>query len=160
MKEDVEMKLREKKKITLREYHKKRMLMSITLFIAEIFENIIELNKLDEKMWASVIFIILAVLSTVFAVLWLYASFQNVDKEDELARENMLKAHDNISTTFLLMMAAVVMLSLFWNGSITFKINGDNLYKYWMVIWFSYMTLESGFFLHHEGKLSTDEEDE
>ena len=49
---------------------------------------------------------------------------------------------------------------MFWEGSITIKINIDRLYQVWFIFWFSYMTLESGFFLHHEGKLSTDEEDE
>lgn len=53
-----------------------------------------------------------------------------------------------------------IFISMFWDGSITIKINSDRLYQVWFIFWFSYMTLESGFFLHHEGKLSTDEEDE
>jgi hypothetical protein len=39
-------------------------------------------------------------------------------------------------------------------------ISSSLFFSRWFIFWFSYMTLESGFFLHHEGKLSTDEEDE
>ena len=151
---------KEKKKITLREYHKKRMAAGVAIVATQIFENLVKHFKLDEKIWASVIFVVLAALSLIFAVIWLYASCQNVDKEDELAKENMLKAHENISALFLFILAIVVILTMFWDGSITVKINSDRILDCWLIFWFGYMTLESGFFLHHEGKLSTDEEDE
>ena len=109
---------------------------------------------------ATVIFVVLTAMTALFAVIWLYASCQKVDKEDEMAKENMLKAHQNITTVFLIILAVAIFISMFWYGSITIKINSDRLYQVWFIFWFSYMTLESGFFLHHEGKLSTDEEDE
>lgn len=151
---------REKKKITLREYHKKRMAAGVTMVATQIFENVMEHFKLDETIWASVIFVVLAALALIFAVIWLYASCQKVDKEDEMAKENMLKAHQSITKVFLIILAVAIFISMFWDGSITIKINSDRLYQVWFIFWFSYMTLESGFFLHHEGKLSTDEEDE
>ena len=151
---------KEKKKITLREYHKKRIAAGVTMVATQIFENVMEHFKLDETIWASVIFVVLAALALIFAVIWLYASCQNVDEEDELAKENMLKAHENVSKLFLYILALVVILTTFWDGSITVKINSDNILHGWLIIWFGYMSLESGFFLHHEGKLSTDEEDE
>lgn len=154
------MKLRKKKNITLREYHKKRMFTGIGILVTEIFENVMEHFKLDETIWASVIFVVLAALALIFVVIWLYASCQKVDKEDEMAKENMLKAHQSITKVFLIILAVAIFISMFWDGSITIKINSDRLYQVWFIFWFSYMTLESGFFLHHEGKLSTDEEDE
>ena len=38
---------KEKKKITLREYHKKRMVTGIAILVTEIFENTAEHYKLD-----------------------------------------------------------------------------------------------------------------
>ena len=38
---------KEKKKITLREYHKKRMVTGIAILVTEIFENTVEHYKLD-----------------------------------------------------------------------------------------------------------------
>ena len=140
---------KEKKKITLREYHKKRMVTGIAILVTEIFENTAEHYKLDNTTWATVIFVVLAAMTALFAVIWLYASCQKVDKEDEMAKE-----------MFLIILAVAIFISMFWEGSITIKINSDRLYQVWFIFWFSYMTLESGFFLHHEGKLSTDEEDE
>lgn len=151
---------REKKKITLREYHKKRMVTGIAILVTEIFENTAEHYKLDNTTWATVIFAVLAALALIFAVIWLYASCQNVDEEDELAKKNMLKAHENVSKLFLYILVLVVILTMFWDGSITVKINSDRILHGWLIIWFGYMTLESGFFLRQEGKLSTDEEDE
>ncbi|MFR7868064.1 hypothetical protein [Ruminococcus bicirculans (ex Wegman et al. 2014)] len=151
---------KEKKKITLREYHKKRMVTGIAILVTEIFEKTAEHYKLDNTTWATVIFVVLAAMTALFAVIWLYASCQKVDKEDEMAKENMLKAHQSITKMFLIILAVVIFISMFWEGSITIKINSDRLYQVWFIFWFSYMTLEIGFFLHHEGKLSTDEEDE
>ena len=151
---------KEKKKITLREYHKKRMVTGIAILVTEIFENTVEHYKLDNTTWATVIFVVLAAMTALFSVIWLYASCQKVDKEDEMAKENMLKAHQSITKMFLIILAVAIFISMFWEGSITIKINSDRLYQVWFIFWFSYMTLESGFFLHHEGKLSTDEEDE
>ena len=151
---------REKKKITLREYHKKRMVTGIAILVTEIFENTVEHYKLDNTTWATVIFVMLATMTALFAVIWLYASCQNVDEEDELAKENMLKAHENVSKLFLYILALVVILTMFWDGSITVKIDSDNILHGWLIIWFGYMSLENGFFLRQEGKLSADEEDE
>ena len=151
---------KEKKKITLREYHKKRMFTGIGILITEIFENTVEHYKLDDTKWATVIFVVLAAVTALLAIVWLYASCQKVDKEDEMAKENMLKAHQNITTVFLIILAVAIFISMFWDGSITIKINSDRLYQVWFIFWFTYMTLESGFFLLQEGKLSTDEEDE
>lgn len=151
---------KEKKKITLREYHKKRMVTGIAIIATQVFENTVEHYKLDDRIWASISFVVLGALSLVFAVIWLYASCQKVDKEDELAKENMLKAHDDISRLFIIVLAIAVFISIFWNGSVTVKITSDTISNSWMIIWFGYMTLESGFFLHHEGKLNVDEEDE
>ena len=151
---------KEKKKITLREYHKKRMAAGIAIVVMQIFNNTVEHYKVDDKIWASVLFIVLAVLSLVFAVIWLYASCQDVDKEDELAKENMLKTHNDILTLCLILLAIAVLVSIFWDGSLTVKITSDTISNSWLIIWFGYMTLESAFFLHHEGKLSIDEEEE
>ena len=80
---------KEKKKITLREYHKKRMVTGIAILVTEIFENTVEHYKLDNTTWATVIFVVLAAMTALFVVIWLYASCQKVDKEDEMAKENM-----------------------------------------------------------------------
>ena len=48
---------KEKKKITLREYHKKRMVTGIAILVTEIFENTVEHYKLDNTTWATVIFV-------------------------------------------------------------------------------------------------------
>ena len=130
------------------------MVTGIAILVTEIFENTVEHYKLDNTTWATVIFVVLAAMTALFAVIWLYASCQKVDKEDEMAKENMLKAHQSITKMFLIILAVAIFISMFWDGSITIKINSDRLYQVW------FMTLESGFFLHHEGKLSTDEEDE
>lgn len=70
---------KEKKKITLREYHKKRMVTGIAILVTEIFENTVEHYKLDNTTWATVIFVVLAAMTALFAVIWLYASCQKVD---------------------------------------------------------------------------------
>ena len=134
---------KEKKKITLREYHKKRMVTGIAILVTEIFENTVEHYKLDNTTWATVIFVVLAAMTALFAVIWLYASCQKVDKEDEMAKENMLKAHQSITKMFLIILAVAIFISMFWEGSITIKINSDRLYQVWFIFWFSYMTLES-----------------
>lgn len=151
---------RVKKNITLGQYHKRRIATCIAILADKIFERIVEHYNLDGTTWATVIFVILSALAFIFAGIWLYASFQNVDKEDELAKENMLKAHDNISTLFLVIFAAVIMISMFWDGTLTIKISSDQISQFWLIFWFGYLALESGFFLHQEGKLSIDEEDE
>ena len=136
------------------------MVTGIAILVTEIFENTVEHYKLDNTTWATVIFVVLAAMTALFAVIWLYASCQKVDKEDEMAKENMLKAHQSITKVFLIILAVAIFISMFWDGSITIKINSDRLYQVWFIFWFGYMTLESGFFLRQEGKLSTDEEDE
>ena len=136
------------------------MVTGIAILVTEIFENTAEHYKLDNTTWATVIFVVLAAMTALFAVIWLYASCQKVDKEDEMAKENMLKAHQSITKMFLIILAVAIFISMFWEGSITIKINSDRLYQVWFIFWFSFMPLESGFFRHHEVKLSTDEEDE
>ena len=86
---------KEKKKITLREYHKKRMVTGIAILVTEIFENTAEHYKLDNTTWATVIFVVLAAMTALFAVIWLYASCQKVDKEDEMAKGTS-KYHKNV----------------------------------------------------------------
>ena len=54
---------KEKKKITLREYHKKRMVTGIAILVTEIFENTAEHYKLDNTTWATVIFVVLAAMT-------------------------------------------------------------------------------------------------
>ena len=124
---------KEKKKITLREYHKKRMVTGIAILVTEIFENTAEHYKLDNTTWATVIFVVLAAITALFAVIWLYASCQKVDKEDEMAKENMLKAHQSITKMFLIILAVAIFISMFWDGSITIKINSDRLYQVWFL---------------------------
>mgnify|MGYP000783822674 FL=1 len=102
---------KEKKKITLREYHKKRMVTGIAILVTEIFENTVEHYKLDNTTWATVIFVVLAAMTALFAVIWLYASCQKVDKEDEMAKENMLKAHQSITKMFLIILAVAIFIS-------------------------------------------------
>jgi len=91
---------KEKKKITLREYHKKRMVTGIAILVTEIFEKTAEHYKLDNTTWATVIFVVLAAMTALFAVIWLYASCQKVDKEDEMAKEKYAqgtsKYHKNV----------------------------------------------------------------
>ena len=99
---------KEKKKITLREYHKKRMVTGIAILVTEIFEKTAEHYKLDNTTWATVIFVVLAAMTALFAVIWLYASCQKVDKEDEMAKENMLKAHQSITKMFLIILAVAI----------------------------------------------------
>ena len=45
---------KEKKKITLREYHKKRMVTGIAIIATQVFENTVEHYKLDDRIWASI----------------------------------------------------------------------------------------------------------
>ena len=61
---------KEKKKITLREYHKKRMVTGIAILVTEIFENTAEHYKLDNTKWATVIFVVLTAMTALFAVIW------------------------------------------------------------------------------------------
>ena len=51
------------------------MFTGIGILVTEIFENVMEHFKLDETIWASVIFVVLAALALIFVVIWLYASF-------------------------------------------------------------------------------------
>ena len=120
---------KEKKKITLREYHKKRMVTGIAILVTEIFENTAEHYKLDNTTWATVIFVVLAAMTALFAVIWLYASCQKVDKEDEMAKENMLKAHQSITKMFLIIFQIILAeIRILMRLDMSVENRGDSLY--------------------------------
>lgn len=94
------MKAKKKRKDNSERISQKRMVTGIAILVTEIFENTVEHYKLDNTTWATVIFVVLTAMTALFAVIWLYASCQKVDKEDEMAKENMLKAHQSITKCF------------------------------------------------------------
>lgn len=149
-----------KKKITLGAYHKSRFRTWITILIAEIFITATEYAKVENKTWASIVLITFTVLAVIFAGKWLANVLcKDVDKEDELAKENMRKAHEAISLIMITILVVVVLATMFWKGSFTITIDHSSLMDIWMLIYSMYLSLESGLFLLFEGKDDEAEEE-
>ena len=76
------------------------MVTGIAILVTEIFENTVEHYKLDNTTWATVIFVVLTAMTALFAVIWLYASCQKVDKRGRNGKrkytQGTSKYHKNV----------------------------------------------------------------
>lgn len=150
-----------KEKISLYKYHKSKFLAWISIFVTEIFLSLTEFTKVDDKAWAVIITFILLILTAVFIIIWLANCLsKKIDKEDELAKANMTKAHAAISSFMLIMFAVVILITIIWKGSFTVTVDHDFVCKGFMIIYSLYLSLESGLFIHYDGKEIADCEDE
>lgn len=150
-----------REKISLYKYHKSKFLAWIMIFITEIYMAVIEYAKVDGKMWAGIVMLALLLTSAVFITLWLVNCLsKDTDKEDELAKSNMTKAHENMASFMLLIFAVVVLITIIWKGSFTITVDHEFVMNSWMIFYSLYLALESGFFLRFEGKESECEENE
>ena len=83
-----------------------------------------------------------------------------IEKEDELSRENMMKAHEKIGLVFWLILGAVLILSMFWKGSITIHFDNELMNSIWFIIFSGYFSLESGFFIYYDRTAAGDDCDD
>lgn len=149
-----------KEKISLYKYHKSKFMAWILVFVTEIYMAVTEYAKADDKMWAVIIMILLLLASAVFITLWLANCLsKELDKDDELSKANMTKAHESIASFMLFVFAGVVLFTIFWRDSITVTIGHEFVMNSWLIVYSFYNALESGFFLHYEGRESECEED-
>lgn len=150
-----------KEKISLYKYHKSKFLAWILVFVTEIYMAVTEYAKVDGKIWAGIILILLLIASALFITVWLANCLsKELDKEDELSKANMTKAHESIASFMLFVFAVVVLFTIFWRDSITVTIDHEFVMNSWLIVYSFYNALESGFFLHYEGRESDCEEDE
>ena len=148
-----------KKKLTLGEFHTKRIICFTVILIMEIFQMITVQLTMDNKPWVKIISTVLSVIAVLFLI-WFMAISGNVDKEDELAKENMFKAHNGISKTFTaLFFVGILFILIFRGETFTIKFNTETILNLWFSIYICYLILESGLFLHYEGKVSDTEEE-
>lgn len=142
-----------KEKISLGAYHKSRFRAWIAVLAAEVFIAATEYAKADDKTWTIIVTLVLLFAAVVFIVIWLANVLgKDIDKEDELAKENMTKAHEAISQVMLTVFAVIVLITIIWKGSFTITIDHSSLNTIWMLVYSMYLSLESGLFLHFEGK--------
>lgn len=149
-----------KKKISLYKYHKSKFLCWILVFITEVFMTATKFAGVEDKIWSVIITLILLFASAVFITIWLAnALSKDIDKEDELAKANMTKAHEKISSFMLFIFVLVAFIAIFWHGSFNVTIDHYFVWSSWMIFYSLYLFLESGFFLHYDGKECLEEDE-
>lgn len=135
-------------------------------FIEIVFDMITTACGIDDNIIVSIITLIICVPAAIFLVLWLFATFsRKIDREDEMAKENLNKARQGISVIvmFCLLLALSVVLILTMlsvNINITLTLNRSNINDIIFLILWGYFALESGLFLIHEGRCNFDDESE
>ena len=147
-------------KMTLGEFHKKRIISHSLVLLMIIFKLITEHLITGDKLWIKTISLVLSVTACLFLIYFNVIS-RNIDKEDEFARENMFKAHDRISKIFIALFFVGILFIISVRGeTFTIKFNTETLLDLWLSIYMCYFILESGFYLHYEGKFPNTEEEE
>ncbi|MBE6856385.1 MAG: hypothetical protein E7500_03005 [Ruminococcus sp.] len=134
-------------------------------FVTKVFDMITTACGVDDNVIVSIITLMFSVPSAIFLILWLVATFsRKIDREDEMAKENLNKARQGISvivmTTLLVLMSGVVIIGSFLDIDFTLTLHRNNLYDIIILILWGYFSLESGLFLMFEGKCSYDDEEE
>ncbi len=148
--------------------HDQRFLqfMGFSMFLIEkLFDMITTAVGLEENFIVSTINVLLCIPALIFMILWLVKTTTcKIELEDEMARENMNKARQGISVIVMILllavMAVVLILDSFMGINISFTINAKNIGDIAMLILWGYFALESGLFLIHEGKTTSDDENE
>lgn len=134
-------------------------------FIEIVFDMITTACGVDDNVIVSIITLIICVPAAIFLILWLVATFsRKIDREDEMAKENLNKARQGISVIvmlcLLLSLSVVIILSMLSvDINITLTLNRSNINDIIFLILWGYFSLESGLFLIHEGKSSYDDEE-
>lgn len=148
-----------KKKITMNSLQRKYFVVWLIVLICSIGNLLFEVFEMKGTQFANISRTIFVGLEIIFLCKFCYyeANYE-VEKEDELAKENMLKADASIIKAILVLFAIALCISFFFEFD--FHITNDNLISFGLIIMAGYQTLKSGFFLLHEGKTYADESEE
>lgn len=158
-----EKKEKKTKPITLCDYHKARLAGMASLFVMEVLTLIFDHVKVSGGAGLRALNYALIIISLVLLVRWAFMSLikkRPIEKEDELSRENMMKAHEKIGLVFWLILGAVLILSMFWKGSITIHFDNELMNSIWFIIFSGYFSLESGFFIYYDRTAAGDDCDD
>lgn len=151
-----------KKLLTLHDLHMARFSSMVALFVAEIFEIITDYANFGKATVFKVLDYAALIAALILAVRWAYVVIlkRPVEVEDELAKENMVKAHEKIGLVFWIILGVVLISTIFWNGSITIKLNSDLVNNIWFIIFSAYFAMESGFFIYYDRTAAGDDCDD
>lgn len=140
-----------KEKISLRDYHKSRFLAWVSIFVTN---SLLAVSGNYNALWIDIVAVIMTVITCILTIIWINNSIaKEIEKEDELAKDNITKAHASISGIFMTILAVTMLISIFWKGDHTIKINHGFITNVWLTFYSMYLFLESGLFLHYEGKV-------
>lgn len=153
-----------RKPMSLYKYRQLQFWGFFLCFIEEIFSMITTACGIDDNIIVSIITLVICVPAAIFLILWLFATLsRKIDREDELARENLNKARSGISAIvmigLLLTLGIILVLDTFMSINITLTLNSGNISDIVFLILWGYFSLESGLFLIHEGRSYSDDEE-
>jgi Na+/H+ antiporter NhaD/arsenite permease-like protein len=142
--------------MSLYRYNKRKAIFWTIAIIQQTFLNVIEHFKLY-KTWLLTTVMVIMLIVTIIAFFFYINSHlsYNIEKDDELSRDNMNKAHTAMSGIFLLAVAVFFVISIFWNKSVTVTIDEISF-----AALSAYYILESVLFMIFEGKTSDDDKSE
>lgn len=154
-------KLDERKSIKLYDYRLISFWANFLLFIAEVLRviyNAIWMEKSTIVLSTILLARIILIFPLIgFLILKIVIPIdRKVEIEDEMAIQNMNKAHKVISRVVLCVLA-IIMIAMFFidnyiGVNISLTLNASNIYSFAAIVLFGYFTLESGLFLWYEGK--------
>lgn len=153
-----------RKPMTLYKYRQLQFWGFFLCFIEEIFSMITTACGVDDNVVVSIITLIICVPAAIFLILWFVATItRKIDREDEMAKENLNKARQGISVIvmfgLLLALSIILVLDMFMSINITLTLNSGNISSIVSLVLWGYFSLESGLFLIHEGRSYSDSEE-
>lgn len=149
----------DKKVMSLYKHNKRKLTFWSIIFVQQIYSNLVDYFYLHEKIWSTAVMILLMIpmVISLFCYLNSYISYK-IEKDDELSKDNMNKAHASMSGIFLIIVALLFISNIFWKGSITVTISSSTLVKIALPMLSAYYILESSLFMLFEGKISDEDE--
>lgn len=132
-------------------------------FITKVLNMISAGFGIEKNMILNIACVLFGVTGLIFLILWFAALLsRKIDREDELAKENLNQARSAISAIVMfglvLSQGIIILIDDIMNLNLSFTIHAGNIGDIAMLILWGYFALESGIFLHYEGKTISDDE--
>ncbi|MBQ8825330.1 MAG: hypothetical protein IJZ64_08930 [Ruminococcus sp.] len=150
---------KENKIISLYKYHKSRFIESIIMVLGFLFALKVKNIYIARESWLKIpvsIILIFLIIYTTISIIKFFTT--KAEKMDELANENMNKAHSQMGgiirfIIFILLIVAIIK-DLFLHDSININLtlSSDTLIYIYLIFFNSYFALESGLFILNEGR--------
>lgn len=152
---------KEKKIVTLEKYHKTKLIGSLCSFFTALILIISNgILEMDTPLWF-ITLIVLAIIPffvcSAMEIVW--EAEKRVEKHDELSLQMLNKAHLQMFKSFSGLLIIILIVSMFWKGSVKINVDGNMLFIIFMCLYSFYNACESSFFLRNEKKLSYEGED-